>query len=163
MAIAYLGLGSNLGDRLALLRAATSALEGEEVRIAARSPVFETAAVADEPQPPYLNAALRLETRLGPRELLERCLAVEAALGRQRPAGRPRAPRTIDLDLLLHGSAVLDETGLEVPHPRLLERAFVRVPLALVAVPGLRHPVTGERLDAYPAPPDVRLVASADP
>jgi len=157
MATAYLALGSNLGDRLALMRAATAALEGQGIRVVARSPVFETPAVAPESQPPYLNAALRVETTLEPRALLARCLAVEAALGRERP--RPLAPRTIDVDLLLHGSAVIDEVSLVVPHPRLLERAFVRVPLALVAEPGLRHPVTGEPLDRFPAPDDVRLVA----
>lgn len=158
MATAYVGLGSNLGDRLALLRAAARALDDGPVRVVARSPVFETAAVAPEPQPPYLNAALRLETDLDPRALLLRCLAVEAALGRERP--RPLAARTIDLDLLLHGSAVIDEPALVVPHPRLVERSFVRVPLALVAEPGLRHPVTGEPLDHFPAPPDVRLFSA---
>jgi len=154
VAIAYVALGSNLGDRLALLRDATKALAGDGVRVVARSPVFETPAVADEPQPPYLNAVLRLDTDLAPRALLGRCLAVEDALGRRRP--RPNAPRTVDLDLLLHGDAVLDEPGLVVPHPRLLERAFVRVPLALVAEPGLVHPVTGEALDAFAAPPEIR-------
>jgi 2-amino-4-hydroxy-6-hydroxymethyldihydropteridine diphosphokinase len=153
---AYVALGSNLGDRLALLRAAAAALEGDDLHVAGRSPVFETPAVTPEPQPAFLNAVLRVETTLDARALLVRCLAVEAALGRERP--RPLAPRTIDLDLLLHGGAVLDEPDLVVPHPRLLERAFVRVPLALVAAPGLRHPVTGEALDRFPAPPELRLV-----
>jgi 2-amino-4-hydroxy-6-hydroxymethyldihydropteridine diphosphokinase len=157
MATAYLALGSNLGDRLGFLQAATAALAAPDLHIAARSPVFETPAEADEPQPPYLNGALRIETSLSPRAVLDRCLAVEQALGRERP--HPRAPRTIDLDLLLHGSAVVSEPGLVVPHPRLLARAFVRVPLALVAAPGLRHPVTGEPLDHFPAPPDVILFA----
>jgi 2-amino-4-hydroxy-6-hydroxymethyldihydropteridine diphosphokinase len=152
--IAYLGLGSNLGDRLALLRAAAAGLEGGSCRVVARSPVFETAAVTPDAQPPFLNAVLRLETTLEPRALLDHCLAVETALGRERP--RPLAPRTIDIDLLLHGRSVLDQPGLVVPHPRLLERAFVRVPLALVAEPGLRHPVTGEGLDWFAAPPDIR-------
>lgn len=155
MATAYLALGSNLGDRLGYLHAAAAALAAPDLTIEARSPVFETPAEAEEPQPPYLNGALRVTTSLPPRALLDRCLAVERALGRERP--RPRAPRTIDLDLLLHGSALVAEPGLVVPHPRLLERAFVRVPLALVAEPGLRHPVTGEPLDHYPAPPEVRL------
>jgi 2-amino-4-hydroxy-6-hydroxymethyldihydropteridine diphosphokinase len=152
--IAYLGLGSNLGDRLALLRAAAAGLEGGPCRVVARSPVFETVAVTPDAQPPFLNAVLRLETTLEPRALLDRCLAVETALGRERP--RPLAPRTIDIDLLLHGRSVLDQPDLVVPHPRLLERAFVRVPLALVAEPGLRHPVTGEPLDRFAAPPDIR-------
>jgi 2-amino-4-hydroxy-6-hydroxymethyldihydropteridine diphosphokinase len=157
-AIAYVGLGSNQGDRLALLRAATAALDGGDVRVVARSPVFETPAVTPDPQPPFLNAVVRLETDLDPRALLARCLAVESSLGRQRP--RPLAPRTIDLDLLLHGTAVIDEPGLVVPHPRLLERPFVRVPLALVAEPGLRHPRTGDPLHQFEAPPDIRRFAS---
>jgi 2-amino-4-hydroxy-6-hydroxymethyldihydropteridine diphosphokinase len=146
VATAYLALGSNLGDRLAHLRAATGAL-ARELRIAARSPIFESPAVADHPQPPYLNAALRVETALPPRALLDRCLAIEAALGRVRPAGQRFASRTIDIDVLLYEDAVVDEPDLVLPHPRLLERSFVRLPLALVAAPGLRHPRTGDRLD----------------
>jgi 2-amino-4-hydroxy-6-hydroxymethyldihydropteridine diphosphokinase len=157
LAIAYVALGSNLGDRLALLRSATKALDAGPTRVVGRSPVFETPAVAEEPQPPYLNAVVRLETSLAPRALLERCLAIETALGRERP--HPRAPRTIDLDLLLHEGTVVDEPGLVVPHPRLLERAFVRAPLARVAEPGLRHPVTGEALDRFDVPADIRAVA----
>ena len=111
----------------------------------ARSPLFETEAVADDPQPRYLNAALRVETELPPRALLALCLEVERALGRQRPPGRRRAARTIDLDLLLYGDLVLEEPGLRVPHPELLARPFVRVPLARVAAPGLRHPQSGDR------------------
>jgi 2-amino-4-hydroxy-6-hydroxymethyldihydropteridine diphosphokinase len=149
MAIAYLALGSNLGDRLAFLRAATAAL-ALELRVVARSPVFESAAVADDPQPSYLNAVLRVETALAPGALLERCLAIEAALGRVRPPDRRFAPRTIDIDLLLYEDEILAEPGLVVPHPRLLERSFVRVPLAAVAVPGLRHPGTGVPLDQAP-------------
>jgi 2-amino-4-hydroxy-6-hydroxymethyldihydropteridine diphosphokinase len=144
-----------------LLRAAASALGGPHLRLVARSRVFETAAVADEPQPAYLNAVVRVETALGPRALLDHCLAVEAALGRTRSSARRWAPRTIDIDLLLHEASVVDEPGLVVPHPRLGERPFVRVPLAEVAVPGLRHPVTGEPLDGYPPAPGVRPFSGA--
>jgi 2-amino-4-hydroxy-6-hydroxymethyldihydropteridine diphosphokinase len=161
---AYLALGSNQGDRLGYLRKATNDLDATGVvRVVARSPVFETDAVADEPQAAYLNAVLRVETTLPARRLLERCLEVERALGRLRPPGRTRAPRTIDIDLLLHdGAPGVDEPGLVVPHPRLLERPFVRHPLALVAVPGLRHPATGERLDAAGAlPASVRAFSGA--
>ena len=157
MVTAYVGLGSNLGERASLLREAVEALDREVGRVVARSAVFETAAVADEPQPDYLNAAVRLETQLGARALLERCLAIETMMGRLRPVGRRKASRTIDLDLLLHGNTVIDEPGLVVPHPRLLARAFVRAPLALVAEPGLRHPVSGELLDRFSVPPEVRL------
>jgi len=153
---AYLALGSNLGDRLSLLRAAVEALAEPRLRVVAKSGVFETDAVAPEPQSPYLNAVVRVETTLAPRALLDRCLAVEQALGRVRPGDRHAAPRTIDLDLLLHGGAIIDEPGLTVPHPRLAERPFVRVPLAEVALPGLRHPITREPLDTYPPPPGVR-------
>ena len=85
---------------------------------------------------------------MSPQALLEVCLDVERALGRVRPPGRTQAPREIDVDLLLHGDAIVDEPpDLVVPHPRLLERPFVRIPLADVALPGLVHPVTGEPLD----------------
>lgn len=154
---AYLGLGSNLGDRLAHLRAAAGALAAwPGVRVAAASPIFETDAVAAEPQPPYLNAAVRVETSLSARALLDACLGVEQALGRERPPGREKAPRTIDVDLLLFGTEVIAEPELTVPHPALLGRAFVRVPLATVAEAGLRHPVAGEPLDRAAPSPAVR-------
>ena len=148
---AYLGLGSNLGDRAALIRAALHRLEEAGVRVVARAPLYETEPVAPEPQPLYLNGAARVETTLAPEELLALALAVERSLGRERsPATAPptpTAPRPIDIDVLLFADAVIDRPGLVVPHPRLLERAFVRIPLADVAIPGLRHPVTGDRLD----------------
>jgi len=160
----YLGLGSNLGDRAASLEEAVRRLEGQGLlRGAVCSPVYETDAVADEPQPPYLNAVVRGQTRLGAKELLARCQAVETALGRVRPPGVDKAPRTIDIDLLLFDAEVIHEPpDLIVPHPALLERAFVRVPLADVAEPGLVHPVTAEALDvAAPAPASVRPFAPA--
>ena len=160
MTIAYLGLGANLGDRGAAITWALDALDAADVvRIAARSPLYETDAVAPDPQPHYLNAAARVETALTARALLAACLDVERALGRVRPPGRPAAARTIDVDLLLYGDAVIDQPpDLVVPHPRLLERAFVRIPLADVALPGLVHPVTREPLDrATPAPSVRRL------
>ena len=157
MATAYLGLGANLGDRRAAIARALEALDAAGVRIAARSPLYETDAVAPDPQPPYLNAAARVETALTARALLAACLDVERALGRVRPPGRPAAARTIDVDLLLHGDAVIDQPpDLVVPHPRLLQRAFVRIPLADVALPGLVHPVTREPLDHATPSPSVR-------
>jgi len=157
MTIAYLGLGANLGDRRASIARALDALDAAGVRIAARSPLYETDAVAPDPQPPYLNAAARVETGLTARALLAACLEVERALGRLRPPGRPAAARTIDVDLLLYGDAVIDEPpDLVVPHPRLLERAFVRIPLADVALPGLVHPITREPLDRAAPSPSVR-------
>jgi 2-amino-4-hydroxy-6-hydroxymethyldihydropteridine diphosphokinase len=150
MTVAYLGLGSNLGERLSYLRAAVAALAKDNVvTVVACSPVFETAAVAVDPQPDYLNAALRIHTTLTCQALLAHCLAVERDLGRTRPAHQVRAARTIDVDVLLFGNDVVDQPGLRVPHPELLVRAFVRVPLSAVAEPGLRHPVTGILLDVF--------------
>jgi 2-amino-4-hydroxy-6-hydroxymethyldihydropteridine diphosphokinase len=153
---AYLAFGSNLGDRAALIDAALAALETAGVSILARSPLYETQPVTRDPHPLYLNAAARVGTTFAPHELLALCLAVERSLGRDRPPGATSpAPRPIDLDLLLYGREVVDRPGLVVPHPRLLERPFVRIPLADVATPGLRHPVTDEPLDRAPPDPGV--------
>ena len=157
---AYLALGANLGDRARQLDAAIARLGAAGVQISARSPLYETDAVSDDPQPPYLNAVLRVETTLDPGDLLALCLAIEAELGRVRPAGHNKAPRTIDLDILLYGDQVIDvdTPRLRIPHPGLLDRAFVRIPLADVAAPGLRHPVSGAALDrALPSPGVRRL------
>lgn len=145
----YLGLGSNLGDRATLLRAAVDVLVSRGVlRAVAISPLYETDAETPDPQPAYLNAVVRGDTDLSAQALLEWCLRVEAELGRVRPPGRRHAPRTVDIDVLLYGNEVIDTTTLCVPHPRLLERAFVRIPLSDVAVPGLKHPTSGVSLTA---------------
>jgi 2-amino-4-hydroxy-6-hydroxymethyldihydropteridine diphosphokinase len=130
MARAYVGLGANLGDREATLRAAIAALDATEgVQVSAVSALLETEPVDYLDQPRFLNGAVALETTLAPRELLDALLAVERSLGRTR--GGPRfGPRTIDLDLLLYGEESIDEQGLTVPHPRLHERAFALEPLA---------------------------------
>jgi 2-amino-4-hydroxy-6-hydroxymethyldihydropteridine diphosphokinase len=124
---AYLGLGSNLGDRLGNLQAAVDGLErAVGVRVVASSRVWETAPVGP-PQPDYLNAVLRVETELSPVDLLAACRGVEEDLGRIR---RERwAARTIDVDVLLFDARTVDEPDLVVPHPRLIERAFVVLPL----------------------------------
>jgi 2-amino-4-hydroxy-6-hydroxymethyldihydropteridine diphosphokinase len=159
MTVAYLGLGANLGDRRGTIERALDELAALGIRIAARSPFYETDPVAPDAQPLYLNAAVRIETGLTPRALLYLCLDVERALGRVRPPGRPAAARVIDIDLLLYADAVIDEApALVLPHPRLLERAFVRIPLADVALPGLVHPLTRERLDRAAPDPSVRPV-----
>lgn len=130
---AVVGLGSNLGDRAAAIDEATRRLAASEsVRLVARSPVYETDAVGGSPQGAYLNAAALVRTELGPRELLDRLLAIEAEAGRLRDGTRD-APRIIDLDLLWMEGEVVSEPGLEVPHPRLGERAFALVPLLDVA------------------------------
>jgi 2-amino-4-hydroxy-6-hydroxymethyldihydropteridine diphosphokinase len=130
MARAYVGLGANLGDREATLRAAIAALDATEgVQVSAVSALRETEPVGYLDQPRFLNGAVALETTLAPRELLDALLAVERSLGRTR--GGPRfGPRTIDLDLLLYGEESVDAQGLTVPHPRLHERAFALEPLA---------------------------------
>jgi len=121
--VAYVGVGSNLGDREATIRAAISALPG----VVAVSQLRETDPVGIIEQPAFLNGAVALETELSPRQLLAALLDVERELGRER---RERwGPRTIDLDLLLYGGETVDEPGLTVPHPRLHERRFALEPL----------------------------------
>jgi 2-amino-4-hydroxy-6-hydroxymethyldihydropteridine diphosphokinase len=137
---AYVGLGANLGDRSAMLRAALEQLDAEPgVRVVAVSTVRETEPVGYLDQPQFLNAAAAIDTDLPPRELLDRLLGIERRLGRTREGPR-FGPRTIDLDLLLYGEERVDEPGLAVPHPRLHERLFVLEPLsdldATLIVPG---------------------------
>ena len=130
---AYVGLGGNIGDRRAHLEQALDLLTREPgIEIVAVSSIRETDPVGYVEQPRFLNAVAALETELAPRELLERLLAVERVLGRER-AGPRFGPRTIDLDLLLYGGEVVEEPGLTVPHPRLAERRFVLEPLAELA------------------------------
>ena len=138
MARAYVGLGSNLGDREETLQRALELL-GEQVRVLAVSSFRETEPWGYADQPPFLNGAAEVETDLGPRGLLDVLLDVERALGRLRTEER-YGPRTVDLDLLLYADEILDEPGLTVPHPRLHERRFALEPLVELApdlvVPG---------------------------
>ncbi len=143
---AYIGLGANLGDREAMLRAALEQLAAEpEIALVAVSGFRETDPVGLTEQPRFLNAAAAVDTELPARQLLERLLAVERRLGRTREGPR-FGPRTIDLDLLLYGDAEIVEEGLQVPHPRLHERLFALEPLAeldaALVVPG-RGPLAG--------------------
>jgi 2-amino-4-hydroxy-6-hydroxymethyldihydropteridine diphosphokinase len=142
MATAYVGVGSNLGDPERNVREALVLLGREEgIRVLAVSTLRETDPVGYEKQPRFLNGAVALETELAPRELLDRLLAIELRLGRVRGEGPRFGPRTIDLDLLVYGSETVDEPGLQVPHPRLVERFFALEPLAELApeleIPGL--------------------------
>ncbi len=135
-----MAIGSNLGEREAAIARALELLDDPpQLSVVRVATVRETAPVGVVDQPPFLNTAARLETTLGPRELLDRLLAVERGLGRVRTEER-WGPRTLDLDLLLYGDDVLDEPGLTVPHPRLHERRFVLEPLSELApdlvVPG---------------------------
>lgn len=136
MTTAYVGLGSNLGDREQLVRDA-AALIG----CARLSTIVETEPWGYEHQPRFLNAVAEVETTLEPRPFLTHLLAIERRLGRER-VGPRWGPRTIDLDLLLFGDRIVDEPGLAVPHPRLLERPFVLEPLAELA-PELEIPGNG--------------------
>jgi 2-amino-4-hydroxy-6-hydroxymethyldihydropteridine diphosphokinase len=157
---AVVGLGSNVGDRRASLDAATARLARlDATTLVARSPVYETDPVGGPPQGAYLNAAALLRTALEPRALLDHLLAIEADLGRVRDGTRD-APRTIDLDLLWIEGVALEEEGLEVPHPRLGDRAFALVPLLDVA-PDARD-AGGRRFDLRPAAGQaLRFVAPA--
>ena len=137
-----IGLGANLGDASDTLREAVEALDHREgITVREVSRFYRTPAWGREDQPDFINAVALLETSLTPRALLERLLAVETEFGRHRPDGERWGPRTLDLDLLLYGDAVIDEPGLRVPHPHLHERAFALLPLAEIApeaeIPGI--------------------------
>lgn len=129
---AHVGLGGNLGDVARTFRSALRMLAARPAtRVAAVSPVYRTAPWGDAAQPPFLNAVAALDTALDPHALLEVLLEIERAHGRDRGAAARRwGPRTLDLDLLTHGTQVLDSARLTLPHPRLHARAFVLVPLA---------------------------------
>jgi 2-amino-4-hydroxy-6-hydroxymethyldihydropteridine diphosphokinase len=141
---AYVGLGSNLGDREATIRAALAELDDAAgVRVEAVSRLVETEPVGYREQPRFLNGVAALETELAPRALLDLLLAVEARFGRDRDAVPAQGPRTLDLDLLVYDGLELDEPGLRIPHPRLHERAFVLGPLAELD-PALEVPGKGQ-------------------
>src|SRR4051812_30206562 len=158
MALAYIALGSNLGDRYATLAAAVRRLRAEPgLRVLAASEFYETAPVNCPPgSGEFLNAAVAVETDRPPEDLLRLLLRVERQFGRVR--SEPNSPRTLDLDLILHGDRVINTPELTLPHPRMHERAFVLAPLAEVA-PGAVHPTLGKavrELAAAVATPDVR-------
>lgn len=152
--VAAIGLGGNLGDVAATLHEALHALDAlPGTRLARASRLYRTPAWGNTAQPDFVNAAALLETQLDVRDLLDALLDIERRFGREREHGERWGPRTLDLDLLLYGDAVIDEPGLRVPHPHLHERAFALLPLAEIAaelrVPG-RGRVGGllERVDA---------------
>lgn len=145
MTLALVALGSNLGDRHATCMSALRALARlDEVRLVSVSALRETEPVdAPADSPRFLNGVALVDTELSPRALLDALLAIEVEHGRERSVRN--APRTLDLDLVMHGDAVVDEPGLSVPHPRMLERPFVLDPAADVA-PDMVHPHTGRTL-----------------
>jgi 2-amino-4-hydroxy-6-hydroxymethyldihydropteridine diphosphokinase len=140
MTTAFVGIGSNLGDRETNLGQAIELLSAEDgIEVVAVSEIRETDPVGPVEQGPFLNGAVKVDTSLAPRELLNRLLSVENRLGRVR--SERWGPRTIDLDLLLYGGERVDEPGLTVPHPRLHERRFALEPLLdldpALEIPGL--------------------------
>lgn len=138
--LAAIGVGSNLGDRIAHVAGAWAALSRVRgSRLVRCSAIIETAAWGPVAQGAYLNAACLLETTLSARELLGTMHEIERAHGRDRSAPVRFGPRTLDLDLVLFGDAVSDQPMLTLPHPRMHERAFVLEPLAAIA-PGMVHP-----------------------
>jgi 2-amino-4-hydroxy-6-hydroxymethyldihydropteridine diphosphokinase len=136
MQTAYIGMGANLaswaGPPQATLAAAALRLESLG-RLTARSSLYSTEPVGFAAQPRFVNAVVALETDLNPLDLLTRLLALEREFGRDRAASFPNGPRTLDLDILLFGDEIISAPGLEIPHPRLAERAFVLVPLCEIA------------------------------
>lgn len=139
MTTVYLSLGSNMGERLVYLEQALLELDKlPKTHVTAVSSYYETAPWGKTDQDPFLNACCQLETKLSPQELLSHCQEVEQKAGRERH--EHWGPRTLDIDILLYGEAVIDEPNLTIPHPYLSERAFVLVPLADIA-PHIQDPV----------------------
>ena len=140
MTIAWLGMGSNIEDRLGYLQAGIAGTRGlPDTHILAKSAVYETAPVGGVEQGPFLNGVVKIETSLTPEQLLEGVLQVEKANGRERVVHW--GPRTLDIDILAYGQEVIAKSYLKVPHPYLAERAFVLLPWAEIGgdwqVPGL--------------------------
>jgi len=142
---AYLGLGSNIGDReLNLLRAVAEIGRLPGSRITALSGFYDTEPVGDVPQDNFLNAVLRLETPLAPHELLAELHRIETEVFRRKKT-IPQGPRSMDLDILFYDQAMLESEDLVIPHPRLHQRRFVLVPLNEIAA-GYLHPVLGRSI-----------------
>jgi len=137
---AYLGLGSNLGDRQANLDQALEFL-GQRLRIKKVSSIYDSEPVGNIEQPRFLNLVCEVVTNLPPKSLLALAKGIESKLG--RTGGPSGAPRTIDIDILLYGDEVVETPALTIPHPRMTKRAFVLMPLAEIA-PNVKHPVTGQ-------------------
>lgn len=134
----YISLGSNLGDRAAMLEHAIAAMNSAGIRVTRQSPFYITEPVGAPGQSWFLNAVAEAGTSLMPLQLLHALLKIERELGRRRIT--PHGPRSIDLDILFYGSTVIQTRELEVPHPRLTGRRFVLIPMAQLA-PEFRHPV----------------------
>jgi 2-amino-4-hydroxy-6-hydroxymethyldihydropteridine diphosphokinase len=150
MNTAFLGLGSNLGNRLAFLRGGRDALVSRhEVELVLAAGVYETEAVGGPPDnPQFLNTVLQIQTSLDPYQLLQACLHIEEEFGRTRPVRW--APRTLDIDILFYADQIIHEEHLTIPHPRLQERPFVLAPLFEIA-PDFKHPLLDQTIAALAA------------
>ncbi|OGC30620.1 2-amino-4-hydroxy-6-hydroxymethyldihydropteridine diphosphokinase [candidate division WOR-1 bacterium RIFOXYB2_FULL_48_7] len=143
---AYLGLGSNVGDREEYIEQAVFLLEkNPNIEVAKRSSNYETEPEGGVEQPPFINAAIEIRTKLSPQKLLDVCQEIETALGREREM--EWGPRTIDIDILLYGDQVVSEDRLQIPHPLLHERAFVLKPLREIA-PHALHPILEKEISS---------------
>ncbi len=140
----YLSIGSNMGDRLEYVRAASMAVHKTIGKIARKSRLYETQAWGKTDQEPYLNQVIMINTTLDPRKLLEEIDQIEKELGRERK--EKWGPRTVDIDILFYGRRIVRDKGLEVPHPELHNRMFVLAPL-LEITPELEHPVLHKTID----------------
>ena len=144
---AYIGVGSNIGDKVENCRKGIAAMNGcEGCMVEAQSPLYETEPVHLECQDWFVNGAVRIRTALEPETLLERLKAIEHAMGRQ-PGEVRFGPRTLDLDILFYDDRILRTRLLQIPHPRLHQRRFVLRPLCKIA-PELAHPVLGQTVDS---------------
>ena len=161
MALVYLSLGSNIGDRVAFIQQAVNLLQaGNKTTLVRSSTLYETEPWGNKSQNWFINAVVELKTQLSPEELLDFCQNIEKELGRVRD-GVPRwGERTIDIDILFYNDKIINTPKLTIPHKHLHERAFTLVPL-LELIPSFKHPVSGKTIselhDALEKPEDVFL------
>jgi len=162
MSIAYIGLGSNIGDRVGYVQQAHMLLsDTENIKVLNSSSLYETEPVGYTDQEWFINAILELETTLEPMDLLKECQRIENQLGRNRTNDMPKwGPRTIDLDILFYDNLIIAKDELQIPHQQVHRRAFALVPLLELA-PDLIHPVLGKNImdlhSDLPAPEEVYL------
>ncbi len=144
MVTAYIGVGSNLGNKAQnCLKALEHMAQGSHTSVEARSSLYRTEPVGNKDQDWFVNCVAKIKTPLAPRELLSFLLAIERAMGRERK--EKWGPRVIDLDILFYGDMVVEQEGLTIPHPLIKERRFVLVPMAELA-PNFLHPVLGKNM-----------------